>query len=389
MGLCHSNAMSPEDQAEKARSKNMDRQLQEQLHADLQIKKLLLLGAGESGKSTLFKQLDNIYGEGFTEEETLAYISIIHSNIVDAIKKLLHMSDEFAEGMTIACETEAGIVGDLMGDESLEDEPGKEIQLGQAIDTLWRDPAIQTTYGNRSGYQLTDSAKYFLDEMGRIRKENWLPTKDDMLRARVRTTGIVEKKFEIEKNKFQMYDVGGQRNERKKWIHCFDSVTAVLFVGVMSEYNQVLYEDDSTNRMEETLQLFGEIVNSKFFVDTAMILFLNKRDLFQEKIEAGKDKLWDCPVFRMKRWNKAENVTGDIEARYDDAEIESMFPDINGFDGGSAAIEAKFMEQNTKNSDKLIYPHHTCATDTDNITFVFDAVREIIIKGALGDAGLV
>jgi GTPase SAR1 family protein len=88
-----------------------------------------------------------------------------------------------------------------------------------------------------------------------------------------------------------MYDVGGQRNERRKWIHCFDNVHAVLFVAAISEYDQVLYEDDSQNRMHEALSLFSEICNSRFFAETAMILFLNKRDLFQEKIQTTSLKI--------------------------------------------------------------------------------------------------
>lgn len=56
-----------------------------------------------------------------------------------------------------------------------------------------------------------------------------------------------------------MFDVGGQRNERKKWIHCFENVTAVLFVAALSEYNQVLYEDETQNRLVESLQLFDEV----------------------------------------------------------------------------------------------------------------------------------
>ena len=81
-----------------------------------------------------------------------------------------------------------------------------------------------------------------------------------------------------------MFDVGGQRNERKKWIHCFENVTAVIFVAAISEYDQVLYEDDTTNRMHEALELFDEICNSRWFRETSIILFLNKRDLFNEKI---------------------------------------------------------------------------------------------------------
>ena len=46
-----------------------------------------------------------------------------------------------------------------------------------------------------------------------------------------------------------LIDVGGQRSERKKWLHCFDSVDAVLFVVAMSEYDEVLAEDSDVNRM--------------------------------------------------------------------------------------------------------------------------------------------
>ena len=43
-----------------------------------------------------------------------------------------------------------------------------------------------------------------------------------------------------------MFDVGGQRSERKKWIHCFEDVTAIIFCVAMSEYDQVLHEDETT-----------------------------------------------------------------------------------------------------------------------------------------------
>ena len=83
-----------------------------------------------------------------------------------------------------------------------------------------------------------------------------------MLLARVRTSGIVTESYEIDNVIFEMYDVGGQRNERKKWIHCFDNVTAVIFVGAISEYNQKLFEDTSTNRMVEALDLYEEVNNN-------------------------------------------------------------------------------------------------------------------------------
>ena len=79
-----------------------------------------------------------------------------------------------------------------------------------------------------------------------------------MLRSRVRTTGIVQSDFKIKSMDFAMFDVGGQRNERRKWIHCFDDVNAMIFVAALSEYDQVLFEDETTNRMDEALQLFDQ-----------------------------------------------------------------------------------------------------------------------------------
>jgi GTPase SAR1 family protein len=214
-------------------------------------------------------------------------------------------------------------------------------------------------YDKRTQFQLTDSAKYFFDKIKEVAADNYLPTQQDVLRSRVRTTGIVENEFEIDGNKFKMFDVGGQRNERKKWIHCFENVTAVLFVAAISEYDQVLYEDENTNRMNEALSLFEEICNSRWFHDTSMILFLNKRDLFGEKIV--KVPLSVC------------------------------FPDYDGentYEAGSEFLKAQFESKN-HNDDKIVYTHITCATDTDNIATVFNAVKDIIIRQSLNDAGLV
>ncbi len=81
-----------------------------------------------------------------------------------------------------------------------------------------------------------------------------------------------------------MFDVGGQRSERKKWIHCFEGVTAIIFCVALSGYDLVLAEDEEMNRMMESMKLFDSICNNKWFVDTSIILFLNKKDLFAEKI---------------------------------------------------------------------------------------------------------
>lgn len=86
----------------------------------------------------------------------------------------------------------------------------------------------------------------FLDDLDRLGKKDYMPTEQDILRTRVKTTGIVEVHFSFKNLNFKLFDVGGQRSERKKWIHCFEDVTAIIFCVAMSEYDQVLHEDETT-----------------------------------------------------------------------------------------------------------------------------------------------
>jgi guanine nucleotide-binding protein G(i) subunit alpha len=84
--------------------------------------------------------------------------------------------------------------------------------------------------------------------LDRLSSLSYLPTQNDILRTRVKTTGIVETMFSYKHLNIKLVDVGGQRSERKKWIHCFEDVTAIIFCVAMSEYDLVLIEDDQMVR---------------------------------------------------------------------------------------------------------------------------------------------
>eukprot|EP00461_Guttulinopsis_vulgaris_P001310 UN01310 len=127
----------------------------------------------------------------------------------------------------------------------------------------------------------------------------------------------------------------------------------------MSEYDQKLFEDESTNRLDEALRLFDDICNSRWFHKTSLLLFLNKRDLFQEKI--------------------TRIALGDF------------FPDYTGPAGDYQSAQQWICEQfksKNRNKDQVIYDHCTTATDTNNVRSVFNAVKDIIIRNALKAAGL-
>ena len=143
---------------------------------------------------------------------------------------------------------------------------------------------FQHCFSRSREYQLNDSAAYYLNQLDRIASPHYVPTQQDVLRTRVKTTGIIETQFTFKGLHFKMFDVGGQRSERKKWIHCFEGVTAIIFCVALSGYDLVLAEDEEMNRMMESMKLFDSICNNKWFVETSIILFLNKKDLFDEKI---------------------------------------------------------------------------------------------------------
>jgi len=318
--------------------------------------KLLLLGAGESGKSTLFKQMTTIYGRGFSENERKnKYKKICIDNVMTCIRALLRASERFTPP-TARAQTALKALDEVKEED---DSVLLTAELARAITVIWQDPGIQATYAKRSAYQLNDSCKYFLDKVEQLADEEYVPSEEDVMRSRVRTTGIVQKEFVIQNNRFHMYDVGGQRNERKKWIHCFDNVTAVIFVAALSEYDQVLEEDETVNRMMEALKLFDVVCNNRHFMRTAMILFLNKRDLFEDKIKT-------VPLSHCFADYKGENV-------YDEA---------------LAFVQNEFESRNKSPEKRRIYTHVTCATDKNNVQVVFEAVKDIVIRQSLIDAGL-
>jgi len=340
-------------QEEKERAAEIEKEMRRRKRfLDSEVK-LLLLGAGESGKSTIAKQMKIIHLRGFTEQERAAMREVILSNIVIAIKALCQAMEKL--GLEV---------------ERPENEPRRQAlaeapnqvqaippAMAQDIKALWADKGVQLAFKSRHLFQLSDSSDYYFDNLDRIAASDYVPTEADVLRARVKTTGIQEITFTTNEVNFRMVDVGGQRSERKKWIHCFQDVTAVIFCVAMSEYDLKLYEDETVGRTEESLKLFDEICNSKWFNSTSIILFLNKKDLFADKIKH--------------------------------TDLSVCFPDYKGgkdFDAAAKFLQSKFVNLN-RNAAKQIYPHMTCGTDTNNVKIVFNAVKDIILQGALDAHG--
>ncbi|XP_060055522.1 guanine nucleotide-binding protein subunit alpha-14 isoform X2 [Erinaceus europaeus] len=273
--------LSAEEKESQRISAEIERQLRRDKKDARRELKLLLLGTGESGKSTFIKQMRIIHGSGYSDEDRKGFTKLVYQNIFTAMQAMIkamdtlriqYMCDQNKENAQLIREVEVDKVSALSRDQV------------EAIKQLWHDPGMQECYDRRREYQLSDSTKYYLTDIDRIATPSFVPTQQDVLRVRVPTTGIIEYPFDLENIIFRMVDVGGQRSERRKWIHCFESVTSIIFLVALSEYDQVLAECDNENRMEESKALFKTIITYPWFLNSSVILFLNKKDLLEEKI---------------------------------------------------------------------------------------------------------
>jgi len=310
--------------------------------------KLLLLGAGESGKSTIAKQVKLIHLSGFSEPEIMQFRATIYENIITSMQTLIQAANEWGLEFSKEGRDSTYLIQNTTPDAL------KDADVVDAVRFLWhKEKSIKDCWKRANEIRVIESAAYYFDNIDRIADPAYKPTVDDILRARVKTTGIVETSFKIEKHDFRLVDVGGQRSERRKWLHCFQDVTAIIFCVSMSEYDQMLYEDSTVRRTDESMKLFEEICNSKWFGEVDIILFLNKYDLFKEKIRVSDMKM--------------------------------AFPD---YDGGLDLKKArdfltnKYLSLNHSDSKK-IYHHITTATSTENIKDVFADVTNIIITKSL------
>eukprot|EP00557_Chaetoceros_sp_GSL56_P014514 CAMPEP_0176485608 /NCGR_PEP_ID=MMETSP0200_2-20121128/5128_1 /TAXON_ID=947934 /ORGANISM="Chaetoceros sp., Strain GSL56" /LENGTH=448 /DNA_ID=CAMNT_0017882259 /DNA_START=154 /DNA_END=1500 /DNA_ORIENTATION=+ len=368
--------------------------------------KLLLLGTGESGKSTIFKQMRILYGSPLTDDDLRMYGVIVRSNIVTAIRKLCLLARQLGYERRLDEESAAATAADLSdvsgmtpreaydqivtylvdnvatepfpeipAEQAEKDWVGKSTRAGiqanrdaqqflqhvEAIRVLWQSATMQEVWMRRAQANINDSHNIYLSDLTRIAHVNYIPSEYDILISRVRTTQVTVERYTIDGIQFEVYDVGGQRSERRKWIGCFENVDAVIFVAALSEYDQTLAESRRQNRMMEALNLFESVVKNEHFADTSIMLFLNKKDVFAEKIMYSN--IADSPFF--------SDYAGPPQ----------------DFDHGVLYFIQKFEEHLGGDEFNDSFIHVTCATDTNNMEFVLDSSRTIIMTDNLRRAG--
>uniref|UniRef100_A0A8C5CLT7 Guanine nucleotide-binding protein G(s) subunit alpha n=1 Tax=Gadus morhua TaxID=8049 RepID=A0A8C5CLT7_GADMO len=333
-----------EDKAQREANKKIEKQLQKDKQIYRATHRLLLLGAGESGKSTIVKQMRILHVNGFNAEEKKQKINDIKNNIKEAIETIVAAMSTLTPPCQLACpanQSRIKYLTNLMNRKDYE----FPSEFYEHTRILWEDHGVRACWERSNEYQLIDCAQYTHTLL---------------------TSGIFETTFQIDKVNFHMFDVGGQRDERRKWIQCFNDVTAIIFVVASSSYNMVIREDNHTNRLQEALNLFKNIWNNRWLRTISVILFLNKQDLLAEKVLAGKSKIEDY-FFEFERYTTPDDA---IPEQGEDPRVTRA----------KYFIRDEFLRISTASGDgrHYCYPHFTCAVDTENIRRVFSDCRDII-----------
>jgi len=333
----------------QAQNSQIDRAARKKENKQQQEIKMLLLGAGDSGKSTVFKQMIRLHGGGFSPQERSQYKLGARLMISKTVKEIIDRCEEMKidilsgypelKVQILHADRELGI--DMKDDELL--------RIGKI---LWEDRNLPQLWEYKSRFQFPCNFEYFMNDMDRILAPAYEPTDEDALRTRIMTLGMIQRVFQMDELNLRLLDVGGQRNERKKWIHQFEGVNAVIYVAALSEYDQRLYEDENVNRVTEAMTLFNEVCNSGWFPNACVIIFFNKMDLFDEKVKR--------------------------------ANIKDYFSDYNG--GMNTADGREFFSEKflAINRDiEIVISHFTCATDEKAMEVVLDGVKAEILRAGM------
>jgi len=352
-------------------STQIDKNIKQEKHAP-KPKKILLLGTGDAGKSTFIKQMKIHYLDGFTQEEVEKYTQILRDNTIQAIHILIDACSLYGIKISEKFATEAEVV-------RTSNELTKDV--AKSIKSLWKCDSIKKCFDEHEHQLQIPSGKnagHFFQNATKYAEKDFVPTYEDIVRARVMTTGIQEtliqgksKHGKPPKQKFRLVDIGGQRSERRKWISCFEDSDAVIYLSAINEFDMSLIEEPNVNRLEESLNLFRNITKGKWFENIPWIVFLNKSDLFREKIQRAP----------LNDYFKDYNAFISDNKKLDQYKLNTNSSD---FDLGVGFFKDLFYTHYSGKAEVFVF--ETNSLDTQTSVKVWKSLKEICFKNAMDSA---
>ena len=270
-----------------------------------------------AGKNTVFKQFckgrkDHSDRDlAFYKNEAYVNLILTVAAIYDKMTKLsLHLSNE--EHERFAMDMQALSVNVTSVNLKYSSEMHNKM-IGIFSDTEF------TRYLNEYFYEAhcPEGVRYFIDKIRSISPDHYTPTHEDIVHMRRKNTGITTTTIEYKNTTIALTLVAGQRSERKKWNAVLKTGSVMLFVASLSDYDQVCYEDESTNRQNDSLNLFESYISREQFLGETVYLLLNKVDVFKTKY-ANSDLSLCYPSFSRSQYPTAESAIQFITQQFED-----------------------------------------------------------------------
>ncbi|TFK74549.1 G-alpha-domain-containing protein [Pluteus cervinus] len=227
---------------------------------------------------------------------------------------------------------------------------------------LWEDPTVKKLL-TAQRIRLEDMAGFFLDSLERVTSPKYVPTDDDILRARLKTLGVSEHRFKLQagnmlSHDWRIFDVGGARSLRAAWIPFFDDMDAIIFLAPISCFDQVLAEDSSVNRLEDSILLWRSVVSNPLLKKTNIVLFLNKIDILKAKLASGVQ-------------------FGHYVVSYGERP--------NDFESTASYLKKKFgsLHKSCSPATRTFYSHLTAVTDVKSTQHILRNVKDMVVRQSL------
>eukprot|EP01084_Bolivina_argentea_P101397 181796_1 len=404
MGVCCSQNPVP---LVRHRSQ-ISKELQQDAKIDKHKYKILILGPKRSGKSTILNQLKYLHGNGFIDSERAQAKLDIISYIIQSMKSIIECVEEYEKhkqftihrfSLHSEAKQSAQYIKNLQLNYNIIDS-----KLSRHIDVLSKQITIQKILDNADKYYIDISIRYFLKYFHRIKNINYIPSDQDIIQLRIKTESFNEENIEMRGQKFAVYDIDYKPDicNVNKYMHCFENVTAIIFVASLCSFDEPIFEDNKTyqekmqwkqsmelmqtyvgsdilnvvlefighpkNVMQQSLELFDSLCNSIWFKNVGIILFLSKSDLLMNKI------------------NNCQQYTNDINIIF-----KQCFPEYNNeieYNKCSEYIKDKFLGLNV-NKHREIFSHFVNGTDVTLMTKIFFDVQNVIVRASLSRGGLI
>ncbi|EFC46032.1 predicted protein [Naegleria gruberi] len=246
---------------------------------------IIFLGCGGSGKSSIMRAIHPI-----PEFLSLKLIDYMYENILNIPTFILgtdfgkelkkRKNQEFFENEF----NHHSLMIYMAKTASIWDE-----EFAKKIYSMWWDPGFQKfVFERRSSFAYMDAVHYFIQQRNfkRIMRSGFHPCREDTFYCMIKTTGFVEISY---RSGYVCVDSGGQRTERKKWpIHLqYEEGKVICFVVSLSEFDELCYEDDVTNRYEEGLSNWDTWYHNELVQKLPIYIIFNKMDVLERKVKNG------------------------------------------------------------------------------------------------------